>query len=140
VTDAFALDNFIRKLSAKITKHRDEIIRVIDRTDDTDIAIISYGSVYRAARAASAFAREEGMRVGTFRPVTLWPFPDKEVAEMSNRVKAILVMENNLGQLVPFVKAESSCPVYFLAPDILGTLPEINSIIARLKEIHKAVI
>ena len=139
VTDAFALDNFIRKLCAKITKHRDEIVRVVDRTDDADIAIVSYGSVYRAARAASMFAREEGMRVGTFRPVTLWPFPDKEIAEMSKRVKAILVMENNLGQLIPFVKAESSCPVYFLAPDILGTLPEIKSILAKLKEIHKAV-
>ncbi len=82
-----ALDNFIRKLSAKITKHRDEIVRVDDRTEDADIAIVSYGSVYRAARAASMFAREMGMRVGTFRPVTLWPLMEMVMAGALNKKK-----------------------------------------------------
>jgi len=55
---------------------------------------------------------------------------------MSKRVKAILVMENNLGQLVPYVKAESSCPVHFIAPEILGTMHDIRSILNKLKEIR----
>ena len=135
VTDAFALDNFIRKLNAKIAKHRDDIVWVEDHTQDADIAIFSYGTVYRAACEATEAARKEGIRVGTFRPVTVWPFPDKEVAELSKRVKAILVLENNLGQIVPYVKAESSCPVYFLEPKILGTMHEIRRVVERLKEI-----
>lgn len=136
VTDACALDNFIRKLNAKIEKHRDSIVRVDDRTGGADIALFAYGSVYRAACAASDAARREGMHVGIFRPITIWPFPDKEISEMSKRVKAILVMENNLGQLVPYIKAESSCPVHFIAPEILGTMHDIRSILNKLKEIQ----
>ncbi|MCE5250419.1 2-oxoacid:acceptor oxidoreductase subunit alpha [bacterium] len=136
VTDAIALDNFIRKLDAKIAKHRDSIIRVDDRTGDADIAILAYGSVYRAACAAAEAARAEGMRVGVFRPITLWPFPDREIAEMSARVKAILVMENNLGQYLHYVKAESSCPVHFIEPEILGTMHDIGSVLKKLKEIR----
>ncbi|MFC1651410.1 2-oxoacid:acceptor oxidoreductase subunit alpha, partial [Candidatus Latescibacterota bacterium] len=109
VTDAYALDNFVRKLSGKIEKHRDDIVRVEDNTHDADIAIFSYGIIHRAALEVSAAARKEGIKTGTFRPITIWPFPDKEIAEMSKRVKSILVLENNLGQILPYVKAESSC-------------------------------
>ena len=134
VTDAFALDNFIKKLNAKIMKHRDDIVIVEDNTHDADIAVISYGSVYRAACGAVDAAGKEGIRAGTFRPVTVWPFPDKEIAEMSKRVKAILVMENNLGQLMPYVRAESSCPVHFIAPEILGTMHDIKRVVETLKK------
>ncbi|MFC1540816.1 2-oxoacid:acceptor oxidoreductase subunit alpha [Candidatus Latescibacterota bacterium] len=137
VTDAFALDNFVRKLSGKIEKHRDDIIQVEDNTEDADIAIFSYGIIHRAAFEASAAARKEGMKTGTFRPVTIWPFPDKEIAEMSKRVKAILVLENNLGQLLPYVKAESSCPVHFLEPEILGTMHDVERVLNKLREISR---
>ncbi|MBT4485172.1 MAG: 2-oxoacid:acceptor oxidoreductase subunit alpha, partial [Candidatus Latescibacteria bacterium] len=94
VTDAYALDNFIKKLSGKIEKNRDDIVKVDDRTEDADIALFAYGTVYRAAIEAAAAARKEGLKVGIFRPITLWPFPDKEVEELSKRVSAILVLEN----------------------------------------------
>ncbi len=135
VTDAYALDNFVRKLSGKITKHRDDIVRVEDKTKGVDIAIFSYGIVHRAARAAADTAQAAGINAGTFRPVTIWPFPDKEIAEMSKRVKSILVLENNLGQLLPYVKAEASCPVHFLEPETLGTMHDIGRIVATLREI-----
>ena len=135
VTDAYALDNFIRKLSGKITKHRDEIVRVEDKTGDADIAIFSYGVIHRAATAAVEAAKAEDINAGTFRPVTIWPFPDTEIAEMSKRVNAILVLENNLGQLLPYVKAEASCPVHFLEPEVLGTVHDIGRIVAKLREI-----
>jgi 2-oxoglutarate ferredoxin oxidoreductase subunit alpha len=134
VTDASALDNFIRKLAAKIDSHRDDIVRVEDRTEDAEIAIFACGTVHRAALAAAEAARKEGLRVGTFRPVTIWPFPDREVAELSKRVRAILVLENNLGQLLHFVRANASCPVHFLEPEILGTLHSVNRVVAALKE------
>ncbi len=137
VTDAFALNNFIRKLSGKIEKHRDDIVLIEDRTEGAEIALFAYGTVYRAALEAVSAASKEGLRVGTFRPVTLWPFPDKEVAEMSRRVDAILVLENNLGQMLPYVKAEAECPVHFLEPEIIGTLHSTDRIITKLKEISR---
>ncbi len=137
VTDASALDNFIRKLVLKIEKNRDDIIRIEDRTDGADIALFAYGSVYRAALAAVPAAAEAGIAAGVFRPVTLWPFPGKEVAELSRRVKAILVLENNLGQMLHFVRSAAECPVHFLEPRILGTLHEVGDIVAKLKEIAR---
>jgi len=135
VTDAFALDNFIRKLAAKIEKHRDDIVSVEDKTGDADIAIFAYGTVYRAAIEAIPAAKKAGINAGVFRPVTLWPFPDKEVAALSERVRAILVLENNLGQMLHFVKSVASCPVHFLEPEILGTLHDADRIVGKLKEI-----
>ena len=137
VTDAFALDNFIRKLSGKINTHRDDIVRFEERTDGADIAIFAYGSIYRAALEASERAVREGIRIGTFRPITLWPFPDREIADLSRRVHSILVLENNLGQLFPYVKAESDCPVHFLEPEILGTMHSVDRIMNKLKELTR---
>jgi len=137
VTDASALDNFIRKLCGKIDSHRDEIVVVDDRTADAEVAIFAYGTVYRSALAAAGAARREGLSVGTFRPVTIWPFPDREVAELSRRVKSILVLENNLGQLLHFVRSVAECPVHFLEPEILGTLHEVGRVVAGLKEIAR---
>ena len=137
VTDAFALDNFIRKLSGKIEKHRDDIVRVEDSTEGANIALFAYGSVYRSALAAASAAVKVGIKVGVFRPVTLWPFPDKEVEELSKRVNSILVLENNLGQMLHFVKSVSACPVHFLEPEILGTLHGVDRIVNKLKEIVK---
>ena len=137
VTDAFALDNFIRKLAKKIEKHRNEIIRVEDRTEGADIALFAYGSVYRSALASLQAAERSGLKVGTFRPVTLWPFPYEQVTDLSRRVRSILVLENNLGQLYPYVRAAAECPVHFLEPETLGTLHTVDRILAALKEIAR---
>jgi len=137
VTDASALDNFIRKLVGKIEKHRGDIVRVDDRTEGAEIALFAYGAVFRAALAAAEAAGEAGMSVGTFRPITLWPFPDEEVRRVSERVNAILVLENNLGQMVHFVKSVAECPVHFLEPEVLGTLHEVGRIVEKLKEIAR---
>ena len=135
VTDASALDNFIRKLCDKIEKNRDDIVIVDDEVGEAEIAMVAYGTVYRAAREAVDAARDAGISVGTFRPVTVWPFPDSEISELSRRVKAILVLENNLGQMLHFVRSVAECPVHFLEPEVLGTLHGIDRIVAKLKEI-----
>ncbi len=137
VTDASALDNFIRKLAAKIDTHRDDIVRVEDHTEDADIVIFSYGSIHRVALTAAEAANADGLKVGTFRPITVWPFPDREIAAISRRAKAILVLENNLGQLFHYVRAEASCPVHFLEPEILGTLHSVDRVVAKLKEVAR---
>ncbi len=137
VTDASALDNFIRKLCGKIDSHRDEIVLVEDDTRDAEIAVFAYGTVCRAAKTAVDAARKEGISAGVFRPVTVWPFPDREIAELSRRVKAILVLENNLGQLLHYVRSVAECPVHFLEPKTLGTLHDVGRVVSALKEAAK---
>jgi 2-oxoglutarate ferredoxin oxidoreductase subunit alpha len=68
--------------------------------DDAEIAIFAYGVTARSARAAIRMARKEGIRVGLFRPISVWPFPDLELEKLAGQVKAIVVAEMNLGQLI----------------------------------------
>ena len=71
---------------------------------DAEIAVVAYGSVSRSAVSAVKLARAEGIKAGLFRPITLFPFAEKHLAELSGRVKKILVAELSMGQLVEDVK------------------------------------
>jgi 2-oxoglutarate ferredoxin oxidoreductase subunit alpha len=94
------IDRLIRRLHRKIDDHRRDIVRVQeDQLDDAHIAVFAYGSTSRSARQALAQARAQGVRVGMLRPTVLWPFPEEEVAALSERVSHIIVPEMNLGQM-----------------------------------------
>ncbi|MFN3821952.1 MAG: 2-oxoacid:acceptor oxidoreductase subunit alpha [bacterium] len=69
-------------------------------TEDADIGIVSFGSTARSAMVALYEARERGINVGMIRPITLWPFPEEPTFKLAQRVKAIIVAEANLGQLI----------------------------------------
>lgn len=69
-------------------------------TEDADVVILAYGSSARSARYAVNELRSEGIKAGLFRPITLWPFPEKRVAELGKQAKAIVVPEMNLGQMI----------------------------------------
>ncbi|WP_298037626.1 2-oxoacid:acceptor oxidoreductase subunit alpha [uncultured Desulfuromonas sp.] len=69
-------------------------------TEDAEVLLLAYGSTSRSARYAVNKLREQGVKAGLFRPITLWPFPEKRVAELANQVKAIVVPEMNLGQMI----------------------------------------
>ena len=69
-------------------------------TDDCEYLIIAFGSVARICQKAIEDARAEGIKVGLLRPITLWPFPSEEVKRLSKRVKSILVVELNAGQMI----------------------------------------
>ena len=68
--------------------------------DDAEVLIFAYGSTARSARYAVNKLREEGIKAGLFRPITLWPFPEKRVAALGKQVKGIVVPEMNLGQMI----------------------------------------
>ncbi len=68
-------------------------------TDDADIVLVAYGTCARIARSAMEQAREEGMKVGLFRPITLWPFPSDPLSKLADRVEHMLVVELSLGQM-----------------------------------------
>lgn len=94
-------DKLIRRLAAKIEKNKEDIIQWEEEsTEDADIIILSIGGVSRASNAAMKMMREKGYKVGTFRPITVWPFPEKRLEELTKKVKTIVVAEMNLGQLV----------------------------------------
>jgi len=83
--------------------------------DDADLGIIAYGTAARVAVSAIAEARKQGIRVGLLRPISLFPFPSSDIAELAERVKAVLVMELSLGQMVEDVQlaVAGRCPVRF---------------------------
>ena len=82
-------------------------------TEDAEVVIFAYGSTSRSARYAVNELRKEGVKAGLFRPITLWPFPEKRVAELAKQAKAIVVPELNLGQMILEVErvAKGTCDI-----------------------------
>ena len=68
-------------------------------TADAEYLIVSYGGTARTAKAAIKTLRQEGIKVGLFRPITVWPFPEERLLELSKGKKDILVAELNYGQM-----------------------------------------
>ncbi len=109
------------------------------RLDDAEYAIVAFGSAARISQKAVDTAREKGLKVGLFRPVTLWPFPEKEIAALAGKVKGLLVVEINAGQMVFDVRcaAEGRVPVRHYGR-LGGIVPAPDEIINALDELRKA--
>ena len=105
-------------------------------TEDADIVIVAYGASSRIARNAIMAARAEGIKVGMFRPITLWPFPKKALDRVADTAKAFLSVELSMGQMIDDVKLAIKCrrPVY-LANRTGGMVITPNEILAKIHEI-----
>ncbi len=103
--------------------------------DDADYLIVSFGSAARISEKAIEMARAEGIKVGLFRPVTLWPYPSKALAEAAKGKKGILSVEINAGQMVEDVRlaVNGSVPVEWFGR-LGGIVPEPEEIVKALKE------
>ena len=66
--------------------------------EDADVAVVAFGCTARSALSAVETLREDGIKVGLFRPLTIWPLAEKEIEELSKKVKRIVVVEMNMGQ------------------------------------------
>ena len=118
--------------------------------EDADFAIVAYGTAARVARSAIANAREKGVKVGLFRPITLWPFPERELARISRHLQGILTVELSSGQMVEDVRlaVAGRCPVAFhgrmggLVPtpdEVLGALKALRARVQRTRSaVHHA--
>ena len=86
-----------------------------ERLEDAEIAIVAYGTAARVARTAIERVREHGLRVGIFRPISLWPFPSGELSTLASSLRAIVVLEMSAGQLVEDVRlaVEGRTPIFF---------------------------
>ena len=80
-------------------------------TDDAEYLVVAFGSVARICQKAIDDARAEGVRIGLLRPITLWPFPSDAIAALTPRIKGILVVELNAGQMIEDVRLASLCRV-----------------------------
>jgi len=93
-------DKLVRRLVEKIEKNRNEIIELEeDGIDDAEVVVCSYGIAARVSLIAVERAREEGIKVGMLRLITVWPFPQDRVREIARQVKAFVVPEINYGQI-----------------------------------------
>ncbi len=128
-------DRLVRRLVNKIRLHTDQIIEYDElHLDDAQVVVIAYGSTARSARRAVLTAREEGIRAGLLRLITVWPFPEDKVRKLSDQAVAFVVPEVNLGQMSRETERFTSLPVVgvnhaggvMMAPDpILEAIREV---------------
>ena len=91
----------IGRLIDKIRAHRDEIIQVEERDlEDAEVVVVSYGISARTSLWPIELARREGIRVGYLRLISVWPFPDERIRELAKGVRAFVVPELNMGQII----------------------------------------
>jgi 2-oxoglutarate ferredoxin oxidoreductase subunit alpha len=103
-------------------------------TEDADYLIVAFGSAARISEKAMELARGEGMKVGLLRPITLWPFPEKAIAEAAKGKKGVLTVEINAGQMVEDVRLAVNGAVSVAHFGRLGGIvPEPEEIVNALK-------
>ena len=118
---------------AEITAHETRYEEI--DCEDAEYLIVAFGSCARIAQKSMEHAREEGIKVGLFRPITLWPFPGEALKERARQMKGILVVELNSGQMIEDVKLSVECriPVEHFGR-LGGIVPDPDEVIESLKE------
>ena len=116
-------------------KEKEVRYEAIQLDDDTDIMIVAFGSAARIAEKAIEIAREQGIKAGLFRPITLWPFPEKEIAQAVHGKRGVLVVEINAGQMIEDVRLAVNGEVAVEHFGRLGGIvPEPEEIVNAIKE------
>ncbi len=103
------LDKKYQQITAAETRYEEY------RTDDADLIVVAYGVVSRIVYSTIDQAREEGLKVGLLRPITVWPFPSEPIRKLADSAKSFLAVELSTGQMIEDVKlaVEGRCPVHF---------------------------
>jgi len=130
-----ALEKHNEHLQAKYREiEKNERLWEASQTDDADYILVGFGLSARICRSAVSGLRKAGVKAGLFRPITLWPFPDAELAAAAKGKKNLLVVEMNAGQMLQDVRLAvgSTVPVDFLGT-LGGATPQVDSVIERIK-------
>lgn len=116
-------------------KEKEVRYETIQLDDEADIMIVAFGSAARIAEKAIEIAREQGIKAGLFRPITLWPFPEKEIAQAVHGKRGVLVAEINAGQMIEDVRlaVNGEVPVEHFGR-LGGIVPEPEEIVNAIKE------
>ena len=130
------LENHQLRMEAKYIRAQQNEVRWEEyRTDDAELIVAGYGIVSRVLRSAVDRLRQEGIKVGLFRPITLWPFPSKELAAAAMRAEKVLVVELSNGQMVDDVRLalDGKRPVEFYGR-VGGNVPSVEELLAKIEE------
>ena len=124
-------------LQEKYRQIRENEVRYeMQQCDDAEYVIVAFGSAARIAEKSVEIARQEGIKVGLFRPITLWPFPTKEIANLAKGKKGVLVAEINAGQMVQDVRLaiNGAVPVEHFGR-LGGIVPDPEEIVNALQHL-----
>jgi 2-oxoglutarate/2-oxoacid ferredoxin oxidoreductase subunit alpha len=128
-------DKLVHRLRNKIADAADRIaLYEAEELDNADVVVVSYGITSRVAQRAIELARAQGLRVGKFRLITVWPFPEKQITEIAGQVTGLVVPELNLGQMVHEVEraAAGRCRV--------SSVPHAGGGVHRPEDILRAIV
>jgi 2-oxoisovalerate ferredoxin oxidoreductase alpha subunit len=128
------LEKHQRKMEAKYLRAQQEEPRhELYQADQADVLLVGFGIVSRVLRSTVEEARREGVRAGMFRPITLWPFPAKALAEAARHVEKVLVVELSNGQMVEDVRLalNGKVPVEFYGR-VGGNVPSVEELRATM--------
>ena len=106
--------------------------------DDADICIVAYGTTSRIVKNAVLIARQQGIKAGLIRPITIWPFPSEVISKAADKCKAFVAIEMSMGQMIEDVKlaVNGAAPVSFVGTTG-GVIPSPDMIIEELKRIEE---
>ncbi len=122
-------------LQKKYVEIQNEVRYELYNTDDADIIIVAFGLAARIAQKVCELSREQGIKVGLIRPITLYPFPYKIINQLAKQVESFLVVEMNAGQMLEDVRlaVEGIAPVYFKGR-MGGMIPSPEEIFSYIEE------
>ena len=125
------------RLLAKYERIKEEEVRWQEvSTDDADLILVGYGTSARVARSSMELARKEGLKVGLFRPITLWPFPEQQLRALAKPGRAFIAVEMSAGQMIEDVRlaVNGVSPVY-LSNRLGGMVPTPEDVLAKIRDI-----
>jgi len=136
VINAEAQDWCVKHLVDKIRKNANKIIEYQeDQTDNAEVVVVSYGITSRVAIKPVLDARKAGIKVGTLRLITVWPFPESRVKELAQKIKAFVVPELNLGQICREVeRCAAGGAAAISVPHCGGWVHDPDDILKAIKE------
>jgi 2-oxoglutarate ferredoxin oxidoreductase subunit alpha len=132
-----ALEQLNYKLQSRYEQiQKNEVLCEQYEVEDADIVVVAYGVAARIVRGAVTKAREEGIKAGWIRPVTLWPFPTQQINKAADELRIFLTVELSMGQMVEDVKlavAGKSPVVFYGRPG--GGVPTVDEILDKIRQL-----
>ena len=115
---------------------QNEVLCEQHEIDDAEIVVVAYGVAARIVRSAVSRAREEGIKAGWIRPITLWPFPTEQISKAADEFRIFLVVEMSNGQMVEDVRlaVNGKSPILFYGRSG-GGVPNVDEILDQIKQL-----
>jgi len=131
------LEEFNYKLQAKYEQvQKNEVLCEQYEVEDADVVVVAYGVAARIVRSAVNRAREEGIKAGLIRPITLWPFPTEQISKAADEFRIFLTVEMSCGQMVEDVKlaVAGKAPVVFYGR-AGGGVPTVEQVLEKIRQL-----